>query len=98
MNEHQTLTAIGWIWLGLGVLAFVSGVGVFLVSTITGLPTSPLPMRSVGIRSGQSVIGSSIRHRLDKIPASLRSAVFQFGAVHEIFQSSRSLFSLILAL
>ena len=47
MNEHQTVTAIGWIWLGLGVMAFVSGVGGFLVSTITGLPTSPLPMRSV---------------------------------------------------
>ena len=47
MNEHRTVTTIGWIWLGLGVLAFVSGVGGFLVSTITGLPTSPLPMRSV---------------------------------------------------
>jgi len=47
MNEHQTVTVIGWIWLGLGVMAFVSGVGGFLVSTITGLPTSPLPMRSV---------------------------------------------------
>jgi len=47
MNARQTVTTIGWIWLGLGVLSFVSGVGGFLASTFMGLPTSPLPVRSV---------------------------------------------------
>jgi hypothetical protein len=46
VNARQTVTTIGWIWVGLGVLAFFSGTGGFLVSSIQGLPSSPLPVRS----------------------------------------------------
>lgn len=47
MNGRQTLTLIGWIWVGLGALAFVSGIGAFLVSSSRS-GTTPLrfPVRS----------------------------------------------------
>ena len=37
----------------------------------------------LGLLGRQPVEGSTIRHRLDEIPASLRSIVLQLGAVHE---------------
>ena len=47
MNARRTVTTIGWIWFGLGLLAFVAGLGGLLVSTVTGLPASAPPVRSV---------------------------------------------------
>jgi uncharacterized membrane protein len=47
MNGRQTVTMIGWIWVGLGALAFVSGVGAFLVSSKqSSIPPLPFPVRS----------------------------------------------------
>lgn len=46
MNARKTVTVIGWMWVALGILAFVSGVGGCLLSTLMGKPTGPLPMRS----------------------------------------------------
>ena len=48
MNGRQIVTMFGWIWVCLGALAFVSGIGAFLVSSRhPGVSPLPFPVRSV---------------------------------------------------
>ena len=47
MNARQIVATIGWIWLVLGAMAVVAGLGGLMASTVKGLSSARLPVHSI---------------------------------------------------